>query len=77
MHISLLFLQVTLIVALGRVVGLVISRFGQPQVIGEMIAGIMLGPSLLGWIFPHTYDQLFPKETWPFLQRHLHGFRPA
>lgn len=68
MHISLLFLQVTLIVALGRVVGLVISRFGQPQVIGEMIAGIVLGPSLLGWIFPHAYEQLFPPDTWPFLQ---------
>src|SRR3954471_5755799 len=68
MQISLLFLQVTLIVALGRVVGLLMSRFGQPQAIGEMIAGIMLGPSLLGWLFPGTYDHLFPPQTWPFLQ---------
>ncbi|MDB5318690.1 MAG: potassium transporter, partial [Phycisphaerales bacterium] len=68
MQISLLFLQVTLIVALGRVVGLLMSRFGQPQVIGEMIAGIMLGPSLLGWLFPHQYEFLFPPNTWPFLE---------
>jgi Kef-type K+ transport system membrane component KefB/nucleotide-binding universal stress UspA family protein len=68
MQISLLFLQVTLIVALGRVVGLMMSRLGQPQVIGEMIAGIILGPSLLGWLFPDTYNHLFPSQTWPFLE---------
>jgi Kef-type K+ transport system membrane component KefB/nucleotide-binding universal stress UspA family protein len=67
MPLALLFLQVTLIVALGRLVGLLCQRIGQPQVIGEMLAGIMLGPSLLGWLFPGAYAQLFPPPTWPFL----------
>ena len=68
MKISLLFLQVTLIVALGRVIGLVMARLRQPQVIGEMIAGIMLGPSLLGWLFPDLYKHLLPPESWPLLE---------
>jgi Kef-type K+ transport system membrane component KefB/nucleotide-binding universal stress UspA family protein len=67
MNIGLLFLQVTLIVALGRLVGLLMARVGQPQVIGEMIAGIVLGPSLLGWVAPGVYGQLFPVESWPLL----------
>jgi Kef-type K+ transport system membrane component KefB/nucleotide-binding universal stress UspA family protein len=67
MQISLLFLQVILIVALGRVVGLLMARIRQPQVIGEMVAGIMLGPSFLGWIFPDVYHHLFPQTTWPLL----------
>jgi Kef-type K+ transport system membrane component KefB/nucleotide-binding universal stress UspA family protein len=68
MNISLLFLQVTLIVALGRIVGLLMARIGQPQVIGEMVAGIVLGPSLLGWLAPGWYGELFPPQTWPFLE---------
>jgi Kef-type K+ transport system membrane component KefB/nucleotide-binding universal stress UspA family protein len=68
MQISHLFLQVTLIVALGRVIGLAMSRLKQPQVIGEMLAGIMLGPSLLGWVAPGVYGYLFPHESWPFLE---------
>ncbi len=34
----------------------------QPAVIGEMIAGILLGPSLFGWMMPATHDWLFPKD---------------
>ena len=47
-----LLLQVILIVAFARGVGAVFGRFGQPAVIGEMLAGILLGPSLFGWILP-------------------------
>lgn len=67
MNIGLLFLQVTLIVALGRLVGMIMARLGQPQALGEMVAGIMLGPSLLGWVAPGIYLQLFPAESWPLL----------
>ena len=68
MNISLLFLQVTLIVALGRVIGLLMSRIGQPLVIGEMLAGICLGPSLLGWLAPDAYAYLFPESSWQLLE---------
>ncbi|HEY7115519.1 MAG TPA: cation:proton antiporter, partial [Tepidisphaeraceae bacterium] len=67
MNVALLFLQVTLIVALGRLIGLVMVRLRQPQVIGEMIAGIMFGPSLLGWVAPGVYGELFPSASWPLL----------
>lgn len=68
MPLSLLFIQVTLIVALGRVLGMLMARIHQPQVIGEMLAGILLGPSLLGWVAPDVYGALFPQSTWPFLE---------
>ena len=55
-----LFLQIGLIVALSRVTGWIFARFHQPQVMGEMIAGILLGPSLLGWAFPHLWRAIFP-----------------
>jgi Kef-type K+ transport system membrane component KefB len=67
-NISLLFLQITVIVALGRVVGLVMARLRQPQVLGEMIAGILLGPSLLGWAWPGVYAGLFPRSSIAFLE---------
>ena len=47
------FIQMAVILAACRVVGAVARRFGQPQVVGEMIAGVLLGPSLLGYFFPH------------------------
>src|SRR4051794_28797715 len=48
--IPILLLQVALILGLSRAVGLVFARLRQPQVVGEMLAGIMLGPSLFGWL---------------------------
>lgn len=37
-----------------------IERFGQPAVMGEIVAGVLLGPSLLGWLWPSAYAWLFP-----------------
>ncbi|MCV7423898.1 cation:proton antiporter [Mycobacterium yunnanensis] len=54
------FLELAVILATCRVVGLVAKRVGQPQVVGEMIAGVVLGPSLLGQIAPGIQQQLFP-----------------
>ena len=57
------FLQLALIMAACRVVGWAGRKFlGQPQVVGEMIAGVILGPSLLGLFFPELQGAIFPKE---------------
>lgn len=54
------FLQLAVILATCRLAGLLALRVGQPQVIGEMIAGVVLGPSLLGRFAPEIQDALFP-----------------
>jgi Kef-type K+ transport system membrane component KefB/nucleotide-binding universal stress UspA family protein len=63
----LLILQVAVILVAARVVGMVFRRIGQPQVVGEMVAGILLGPSLLGWVAPGAFAILFPPESLPAL----------
>jgi Kef-type K+ transport system membrane component KefB len=57
------FLQMSCILAACRLVGALSRRLGQPQVVGEMIAGVFLGPSLFGFLFPGLQEQLFPKES--------------
>ncbi|WP_413071497.1 cation:proton antiporter [Sphingomonas sp. 1P08PE] len=58
------FLQLAVILVTCRVVGWLGQKFlGQPQVVGEMIAGVLLGPSLLGLVFPGVQGAIFPKET--------------
>ena len=65
---TLFFLQMAVIIATCRCVGWFCRRFlGQPQVVGEMIAGVVLGPSLLGWIAPGIEAALFPADTKKFL----------
>ena len=46
------FLQMFVILAICRLVGMIARRLGQPQVVGEMIAGVIMGPSLFGLLFP-------------------------
>lgn len=53
-------LELAAILATCRLVGLLAQRLGQPQVVGEMIAGVLLGPSLLGRIAPAVQHHLFP-----------------
>ncbi len=57
------FLQMFVILAACRLVGLVAKRFGQPQVVGEMVAGVLLGPSLFGLFAPGLQKELFPPES--------------
>jgi len=57
------FLQLAVILIACRLVGRLARKLGQPQVVGEMIAGVTLGPSLLGWFFPEWQQALFPKAT--------------
>jgi Kef-type K+ transport system membrane component KefB len=60
---SILLLQIVVILVAARLLGALFVRFGQPAVIGEMIAGIMLGPSLLGMISPGAVEFLFPASS--------------
>ncbi|WP_295243695.1 cation:proton antiporter [uncultured Brevundimonas sp.] len=58
------FLQMAIIIAACRIVGWLAKRYlGQPQVVGEMIAGVILGPSLFGLLAPDLQAALFPKES--------------
>ena len=63
----LFFLQLAIILITCRVVGALASYVGQPQVVGEMIAGVLLGPSLFGLLAPSLSAQLFPPESKPLL----------
>ena len=55
------------ILLLGRWMGKLFAYFGQPRVIGEMVAGIMLGPSLLGQIWPAAQHFILPTNVAPYL----------
>ena len=57
------FLQLAFIVATCRIVGLLAKKIGQPQVVAEMIAGVLIGPSLLGLLLPGLQASLFPKAS--------------
>lgn len=65
---ALLLLQIIAIVVVARVFGWIFNKIGQPSVIGEIIAGIALGPSLFGMYFPGSSAFLFPTESLGNLQ---------
>ncbi|MBD0265168.1 MAG: cation:proton antiporter [Tolypothrix sp. Co-bin9] len=70
MHIDtviLVLIEVLIVIGMSRLIGLAFRRIKQPLVIGEIVAGIMLGPSLFGWVAPNLAATLFPPETVPFL----------
>lgn len=58
-----LFLQLIVILLVARLAGALAAKFRQPAVIGEMIAGILLGPSLLGWVSPDAFHFIFPASS--------------
>jgi K+:H+ antiporter len=60
-------IALAVIIMTARVLGMVFKRFAQPAVIGEIIAGILLGPSLLGRVAPSAYAFVLPREVAPFL----------
>jgi Kef-type K+ transport system membrane component KefB len=55
------------ILAICRLLHGIAGRFGQPPVIGEIVAGLLLGPSFFGWIAPALYARLFPAASLPVL----------
>ncbi|WP_348813138.1 cation:proton antiporter domain-containing protein [Flavobacterium maritimum] len=60
---AILLAQIVTIILVARFFGWVFKKIGQPSVIGEIIAGIVLGPSLLGMYFPEFSSVLFPVES--------------
>jgi Kef-type K+ transport system membrane component KefB len=62
-----LILQAGLIIGLARGLGLLIRRIDQPVVVAEIMAGIALGPSLLGWFWPDAMTAVFPAHSLPLL----------
>jgi Kef-type K+ transport system membrane component KefB len=60
---GLLVLQLAVVLAACAFIGHIFHRLHQPRVIGEMIAGILLGPSLLGWVAPWLSSHLFPPAS--------------
>lgn len=65
---AMLLAQIVTIILAAKLFGWICTKIGQPSVIGEMIAGIVLGPSLLGLYFPEFSGILFPKDSLPNLQ---------
>lgn len=65
---GLLLLQIILIMLAARVFGILANKLRQPAVVGEIIAGVLLGPSLLGWVAPSFSGFLFPVESLKSLQ---------
>src|SRR6202035_2473965 len=62
-----LVLQIAVVLVVCRVAGTLFQKIHQPRVVGEMFAGIMLGPSLLGWVAPQISTYLFPPSSLGFL----------
>jgi Kef-type K+ transport system membrane component KefB len=62
-----LMLAIAAVILAARLVGAAIGRLGQPRVMGEVLAGILLGPTLLGAVAPELKDYLFPADIVPLL----------
>ena len=60
--------EIFVILAVARLLGVALRAVGQPQVMGEVVGGIVLGPSLLGWVAPDASAALFPPAALPHLK---------
>jgi Kef-type K+ transport system membrane component KefB/nucleotide-binding universal stress UspA family protein len=59
---ALFIVQIVLLLLVGRLLGEAMQRIGQPAVIGQLIAGIVLGPSIFGAIWPDAQRAIFPPD---------------
>ncbi len=62
-----LMLAIAVVILAARLFGVALAKVGQPRVMGEIIAGILLGPTLLGAVAPDVKDYLFPADIVPLL----------
>jgi Kef-type K+ transport system membrane component KefB/nucleotide-binding universal stress UspA family protein len=60
---ALFIAELGLLLLVGRLMGEAARRIGQPPVMGQLVAGIMLGPSLFGWVWPSAQHTLFPDAA--------------
>ena len=60
---SILLIQIIAVLLMVRLFGFLFKHIGQPGVIGEIVAGIVLGPSVLDYFFPDVFQALFPPES--------------
>lgn len=60
---AMLLLQIISILIVSRIFGFLFAKMGQPTVIGEILAGIVLGPSLLGYFYPEAFQVLFAAKS--------------
>jgi Kef-type K+ transport system membrane component KefB len=65
---SLLLLQILVIIIASRIFSILLTFIGQPSVVGEILAGIFLGPSLMGLLFPNFFHFIFPDNSLGTLQ---------
>jgi Kef-type K+ transport system membrane component KefB/nucleotide-binding universal stress UspA family protein len=61
-------IEILVILTVARLLGVAVRALGQPQVVGEVMGGMLLGPSLLGWLAPGVSATLFPPATLPYLK---------
>ena len=62
-----LMLAIAIAILVARVLGALVARVGQPRVMGEVLGGILLGPSLVGMLFPQVQAAVFPPQIVPLL----------
>jgi len=62
-----LLLALVLIIVVARILGTLFRRLNQPRVVGEIVAGILLGPSFFGWLAPSLASQVLPAAISPYL----------
>ena len=59
---AILLLQIVLLIFTGRLLGEIMQRLGQPSVMGQLLGGVLLGPSVLGALWPSLDHLLFPPS---------------
>ena len=63
-----LLLAIAVVIAAARFIGALFRRIGQPQVVGEIVAGVVLGPTVLGAVWPAASDYVFDETVLPFIE---------
>jgi Kef-type K+ transport system membrane component KefB len=61
------FVAVAIVMLVARLFGMLAVRLRQPRVMGEVVAGITLGPTILGWLVPDLQTAIFPTDIIPFI----------